>query len=195
MLFQFWQSSFLYPADSYIFDGTGNIQYTAAGGISGVNPPVWTTTTTDDGFVAWVFVGFGGRALELQRAQNPIGPYNEFLNDAVSYSRGVLDAGKFVLLNSSGQIDLSMGGILAGVAVITESVAQAVAFAQNFTGAQPPVVVLTPTSAPALAGSPPVAISYWITYTGVAGAWTGFVVHIDDIATVSFNYVVVENQS
>lgn len=101
----FWQANFSYPASSYILDGSGNIQFTTTGGISGARPPAWTTTTTTDNTITWDFVGFGGKATELQRVVNNIGPYLEFLTDAVSYSRGSADAGKFVLLNADGSID------------------------------------------------------------------------------------------
>src|SRR5208282_1045050 len=114
----FWQPNTAYPAFSYIFDGVGNIQFTANGGVSGAVAPIWNSSilgsppelSTIDGTVTWTFKGYGGRAFQLQRAQNSIGPYEEFLNDAVSYSRGSIDAGKFVLLDASGQLDSSMGG-------------------------------------------------------------------------------------
>jgi len=114
-LLNFWLPNTVYPANSFVLDGQGDIQFTSAGGTSGASAPAWTTTSTADNTVTWAFYGFGGRAFELQRAHTPLGPYNETLNDAVSYSRGLVggmypDAGKFVLLNEHGMLDPSMGG-------------------------------------------------------------------------------------
>jgi hypothetical protein len=106
----FWQPNHVYPPLSYIFDGTGNIQFSSAGGTSGTVLPTWSMGTTHDGSVTWVFIGFGGKIFELQKQYNQIGPYFESLTDAISYSRGSIDAGKYVLLNTVGQLDASMGG-------------------------------------------------------------------------------------
>src|SRR5271157_2405402 len=106
----FWRPNHVYPANSYVFDGTGNIQLTTAGGTSGANAPAWTTTTTSDGTITWSFVGYGAKALEYLVSSPLASGLVEESNDAVSFSRGPGDAGKFVLLDSSGQLDPSMGG-------------------------------------------------------------------------------------
>ena len=91
----FWQPNTTYPPLSYIFDGAGGIQFTPSGGISGGSYPPWASGTgsppvftTMDGTVAWTFIGYGSKSVELLRRQDNIGPYVENLNDAVSYSRG-----------------------------------------------------------------------------------------------------------
>jgi hypothetical protein len=105
----FWQKNTTYPAGSYILDGAGNIQYTATGGLSGNNPPTWTTGVTVDNTIHWVWQGVGGKITTLQKP-SPTAPYSQATVDATSISRGSSDAGKIVLLNSSGQLDTSMGG-------------------------------------------------------------------------------------
>src|SRR5271170_4674337 len=108
--FSFWQPNHAYPANSYVFDGTGNIQLTTAGGTSGAHAPTWTTTTTVDNTITWSFVGFGARMVDYQPAPpNESGLLQESV-DAVSFSRGTVDAGKVVLLDETGQLDPSMGG-------------------------------------------------------------------------------------
>jgi hypothetical protein len=79
----------------------------------------------------------------------------------------------------------------AGQATVTAGqTTKAVAFAANYTGTGQPVVVLTPTSDPLALGVP---VGYWVTYSGGAGAWTGFTVSIQTalVGNVTFNYVVI----
>jgi hypothetical protein len=79
----------------------------------------------------------------------------------------------------------------AGQATVTAgNTTQAVTFAANYTGTGQPVIVLTPTSDPLALGVP---VGYWVTYSGGAGAWTGFTVNIQTAlaGNVTFNYIVV----
>lgn len=121
-LLNFWQSNTVYPLGTFIFDGLGDIQQVTTAGVSGPFLPAWNSQSriggsppapivmTQDGSVVWTLVGLGSKVIALQRLQDPIGPYDQHLNDAVSVSRGVIDAGKFVVLNAAGQLDASMGG-------------------------------------------------------------------------------------
>jgi hypothetical protein len=83
------------------------------------------------------------------------------------------------------------GADFAGQATITTgNTTKAVAFGANYTGTGQPVIVLTPTSDPLALGVP---VGYWVTYSGGAGAWTGFTVNIQTAlaGNVTFNYIVV----
>ena len=72
---------------------------------------------------------------------------------------------------------------LVGVAVMTGT-SVAITFANPFVGAAAPVVLLTPyTQAP----------SYWVTFQGTAGNWTGFTVHTASNFFGAFNYMAVGN--
>src|SRR5271157_343911 len=108
--FAYWQPNHTYSANSYILDGIGNIQFTSVTGMSGANPPAWTTSTTPDGTLTWVFVGFGARAITFQPSPPNEPGLVQNSTDATSYSRGTIDAGKIVLLDETGQLDPSMGG-------------------------------------------------------------------------------------
>lgn len=76
------------------------------------------------------------------------------------------------------------------VTVTTGNTTQAVSFSANYTGTGQPVIVLTPTSDPLALGVP---VGYWVTYSGSAGAWTGFTVNIQTSLSgnVTFNYIVI----
>jgi hypothetical protein len=79
----------------------------------------------------------------------------------------------------------------AGQATVTAgNTTQAVSFAVNYTGTGQPVIVVTPTSDPLALGVP---VGYWVTYSGSAGAWSGFTVNIQTAlaGNVTFNYVVI----
>lgn len=83
------------------------------------------------------------------------------------------------------------GADFAGQATITTgNTTKAVTFAANYTGTGQPVIVLTPTSDPLALGVP---VGYWVTYSGSAGAWTGFTVNIQTAlaGNVTFNYIVI----
>lgn len=83
------------------------------------------------------------------------------------------------------------GSDLAGQVTITaSSTTKAVSFAANYTGTAQPAVVLTPTSDPISSGAP---IGYWVTYSGSAGAWSGFIANIQSalLANITFNYIVI----
>ena len=108
--FAFWQPNHAYPANSYVFDGTGNIQLTTGGGTSGAHAPAWTTSVTIDNTISWTFVGFGARMTEYQPAPPGDAGLLQESVDATSFSRGTIDAGKVVLLDSTGQLDSSLGG-------------------------------------------------------------------------------------
>lgn len=106
----YWRPNTSYPLNTYVLDGVGDIQKVTTAGTSGSTPPAWTQTTTNDGTVVWAFVGFGARAIDYQVfSPNATGLVQES-RDAISFSRGSLDAGKFVLLDKDGQLDTSMGG-------------------------------------------------------------------------------------
>jgi hypothetical protein len=78
----------------------------------------------------------------------------------------------------------------AGQATITAAATTvAVTFTANYTGTAQPVIVITPTSDPLALGVP---VGYWVTYSGGAGAWTGFTVNIQTALAgdVTFNYCV-----
>lgn len=97
--------------------------------------------------------------------------------------------------NKTGNLSLNRinlaGADYAGQATVTAGgTTQAVTFAANYTGTGQPVIVLTPTSDPLALGVP---VGYWVTYSGGAGAWTGFTVNIQTAlaGNVTFNYVVV----
>ena len=76
------------------------------------------------------------------------------------------------------------------VTVTAGNTTQAQAFAVNYAGTGQPVVVVTPTSDPLALGVP---VGYWVTYSGSAGAWTGFTVNIQTAlaGNVTFNYLVI----
>jgi hypothetical protein len=83
------------------------------------------------------------------------------------------------------------GADYAGQATVTAAATtKAVTFAANYTGTAQPVIVLTPTSDPLALGVP---VGYWVTYSGGAGAWTGFTVNIQTAlaGNVTFNYIVI----
>jgi hypothetical protein len=83
------------------------------------------------------------------------------------------------------------GADFAGQATVTAGgTTKAVSFAANYTGTGQPVIVLTPTSDPLALGVP---VGYWVTYSGGAGAWTGFTVNIQTALAgdVVFNYIVI----
>lgn len=72
---------------------------------------------------------------------------------------------------------------MAGQATVLATTSTiAVAFAVNYIGTLQPIVTLTPTSSP--------LSLYWVTYSGSAGAWTGFTVNMATapVANVTFNY-------
>jgi hypothetical protein len=83
------------------------------------------------------------------------------------------------------------GADFAGQATVTAGqTTKAVSFGANYAGTGKPVIVLTPTSDPLALGVP---VGYWVTYSGGAGAWTGFTVNIQTALAgdVVFNYIVI----
>ena len=97
--------------------------------------------------------------------------------------------------NTTGNLSLNRinkaGADFAGQATVTAgNTTQAVTFAASYTGTGQPVIVLTPTSDPLAAGLP---VGYWVTYSGSAGAWTGWVLNIQTAlaGNITFNYCVI----
>ena len=89
-----------------------------------------------------------------------------------------------------GRVNLSSTD-MSGTATITAgNTTISTSFAANYTTTAAPVVVLTPTSDPLVSG---VVQGYWVTYSGSAGAWTGFTVNIQAAlaGNVTFNYLVI----
>ena len=74
---------------------------------------------------------------------------------------------------------------IAGVASLSASTTVAVPFGVTYTGTNAPVVAVS-----AVGGTPAALGSVWITNTGSAGAWTGFVINVTTSGTQLFNYVV-----
>jgi hypothetical protein len=108
---------------------------------------------------------------------------------------GVLGIGNGTLSDITGNLSYNRvntaGSDYAGQATITAgNTTKAVSFAANYTGTGQPVIVLTPTSDPLALGVP---VGYWVTYSGGAGAWTGFTVNIQTSLSgnVTFNYIVI----
>jgi hypothetical protein len=111
---------------------------------------------------------------------------------------GSLAIGNGTAGNTTGNLSLNRvslsGADFAGQATITAGgTTQAVTFAANYTGTGQPVIVITPTSDPLALGVP---VGYWVTYSGGAGAWTGFTVNIQTAlaGNVTFNYLCIGNR-
>jgi hypothetical protein len=97
-----------------------------------------------------------------------------------------------ILMSNNVQIGSHFNGNntdFAGVIAVSSSTTATVTFANNYTGTNAPLVVLTPLSDPTTTGV------YWVTYTGSTGAWTGFTVNVKVSGTISFNYQVIGNVS
>ena len=148
----FWQKNFTYPADSYILDGVGNIQYTAAGGRSGSQPPPWIIGITTDNTVTWVWQGFGGKSTELQKP-NPTGPFTQNIVDVVSVGP---NAKAIPMTGPDGLIDPSLlppasggitppagdiGGTTASPTVVSTHLTSPLPVAQGGTGTASPGLV------------------------------------------------------
>ena len=108
---------------------------------------------------------------------------------------GSLAIGNGTAGNTTGNLSFNRvnlaGADYAGQATITAAATtKAVTFAANYVGTAQPVIVLTPTTDPLALGVP---VGYWVTYSGGAGAWTGFTVNIQTALAgdVTFNYLVV----
>ena len=108
---------------------------------------------------------------------------------------GSLAIGNGTAANTTGNLSLNRiskaGADFAGQATVTAGgTTKAVSFGANYAGAGQPVILLTPTSDPLALGVP---VGYWVTYSGGAGAWTGFTVNIQTALAgdVVFNYIVV----
>jgi hypothetical protein len=106
---------------------------------------------------------------------------------------GVVGIGTGASGSTAGNLGLNRvnlsGTDMAGTATVTAgNTTKAVAFSVNYTTTAAPIVVITPTSDPLAVGAP---VGYWITYSGSAGAWTGFTVNIQTALTgnVTFNYI------
>jgi len=73
----------------------------------------------------------------------------------------------------------------SGTATITASTTVAVPFTATYAGTPPPTVTVTP-----VGGDPTAVAAYWVTNTGIGGAWTGFVINVHTSGTQTFNYTV-----
>lgn len=86
----------------------------------------------------------------------------------------------------AGPVGGSANADLAGQATVTAAATtKAVTFTNNYLSTSQPVVVLTPTSAP--------GTTFWVTYQGSTGAWSGFTVNLaaSQAGNVTFNYQVI----
>src|ERR1035437_447067 len=109
---------------------------------------------------------------------------------AASLAIGNGTAGSIVGNLSYNRINTA-GSDHAGKATVTAGgTTKAVSFGANYAGTGQPVIILTPTSDPLALGVP---VGYWVTYSGGAGAWTGFTVNIQTALAgdVVFNYIVI----
>jgi hypothetical protein len=126
---------------------------------------------------------------------------NVVSNTDIAFSRlgaGSLALGNGTAGNTTGNLSFNRvslsGADFAGQATVTAGgTTKAVTFAANYTGTGQPVIVITPTSDPLALGVP---VGYWVTYSGGAGAWTGWTVNIQTALAgdVTFNYVVIGNR-
>ncbi len=113
----------------------------------------------------------------------------EFASTTVTLKDGAGSAGTSGQLLSSTGVGVQWITVPAGTATVTAgNTTQAVAFSATYTTTAAPIVVITPTSDPLAAGVP---VGYWITYSGSAGARTGFTVNIQTTlaGNVTFNYI------
>jgi hypothetical protein len=143
----------------------------------------WTTSTP-----GWLFTDrvASNVAITIQGAASQSAPLLNLQNSS---------AVVLVSFSSNGSLTLPRinlaGADFAGQATVTAgTTTKAVAFSANYVGTGQPVVILTPTSDPLALGVP---VGYWVTYSGSAGAWTGFTVNIQTAlaGNVTFNYIVV----
>jgi hypothetical protein len=90
-------------------------------------------------------------------------------------------------LQTSGVIGSDVAG---QITIVSGGTSQPAVFNTNYTGTAPPVIVVTATSDVIAAGVP---LGVWVTNSGSAGAWSGFVVHISAtfLSNVTFNYIVI----
>ena len=90
-------------------------------------------------------------------------------------------------LTSAGHFRTWSTDMAATVTITASATTASVSFGANYLGTNAPVVTVTPTSDPTLAGG------VWVTYSGSAGAWTGFTIHISAAlaADITFNYTVI----
>ena len=158
--------------------GVGSIGIVNSGSIDAVMDNAFGTTLTAQSGLGFSNTTVGSRDASISRL-----------------GAASLAIGNGTLGNSSGNLSLNRiskaGTDFAGQATITAGgTTKAVAFGANYTGTGQPVVVLTPTSDPLALGVP---VGYWVTYSGGAGAWTGFTVNIQTAlaGNVTFNYIVV----
>ena len=128
-------------------------------------------------------------ALKINVVETALGGSANLLLDLQAGAAG--GTSKFSVTNGG---HLNSVADFAGQATITAGgTTKAVSFTVNYTGTGQPIIILTPTSDPLVAGTP---VGYWVTYSGGAGAWTGFTVNIQTALAgdVTFNYIVVGNR-
>ncbi|MGH9747235.1 MAG: glycosyl hydrolase family 28-related protein [Candidatus Acidiferrales bacterium] len=73
-------------------------------------------------------------------------------------------------------------GDFGGTIAITNATSASHLFTNAFIGANPPICTLTPTADTTSEGS------YWVTYLGKRGNWTGFTANVHASGSTSFNY-------
>jgi hypothetical protein len=78
----------------------------------------------------------------------------------------------------------------SGTASISSSTSVAVSFTTNFSSSTHPACTASPES-----DSNGSFGSWWITYAGSSGSWTGFTIHVHSSATVNFDYICIGNPS
>jgi hypothetical protein len=70
----------------------------------------------------------------------------------------------------------------SGTITINDADSAGHGFTNPFTGANPPICTLTPTSDSTHVGA------YWVNYLGKRGNWTGFSANVHTAGSIAFNY-------
>jgi hypothetical protein len=113
-------------------------------------------------------------------------------NKLIDCYAGTTGTTEVFAVDNKGHIS-SVADMAGQVTITAASTTQSVTFTANYVGTGQPIVVITPTSDPLALGVP---VGYWVTYSGSAGAWTGFTVNIQTAlaGNVTFNYIVIQNR-
>jgi hypothetical protein len=112
----FWQPLTAYTLGTRVIDSHGAFQQATVAGTSGATAPVWNTSfgllTPGDGGVTWELMGYW--TTKFVRPHLP-GPYDESLVDAIGVSEGTSDAGKVIVANALGLLDVTfLSELLSG---------------------------------------------------------------------------------
>ena len=102
-----WQPRFQYPAGQIIVDSNGNLQLSAAAGVSGANPPVWNTTpkgTTSDSKMSWICLAFNSVDVQQLKSVAAQAPYTKTFQDSAgkSHTISLLSADDLNTLDTDG---------------------------------------------------------------------------------------------